>query len=258
MESNWGRRFKSITSTLTLAAVMAAQIPAYAQGAGVSEQLYRQGQDLMKAGNVHEACAKFDASYRADTTAVGSLTALAACHEKEGKIASAWGEYTTVATIAQRNGETDRQAYASDHAKQLEPKLHHVILKPGFDAATAPSGMSITLDGLPFTLGALNSSVPIDSGDHALSVTAPEKKPFEKKFTSAADTGTDTIDIPALEDLPKNAPPPITSTPEDHSTHWNTTKLTVGIALGVVGLGGIGTAIGLGVNASSLNQKSIT
>ena len=91
MESNWGRRFKSITSTLTLAAVMAAQIPAYAQGAGVSEQLYRQGQDLMKAGNVHEACAKFDASYRADTTAVGSLTALAACHEKEGKIASAWG-----------------------------------------------------------------------------------------------------------------------------------------------------------------------
>ncbi|MEO8796423.1 MAG: hypothetical protein ABI551_00935 [Polyangiaceae bacterium] len=89
---------------MTLAAMTSVQVPAFAQGAGVSEQLYRQGQELMKSGNVHEACAKFDASYRADTTAVGSLTALAACHEREGKTASAWGEYTTVASIAQRNG----------------------------------------------------------------------------------------------------------------------------------------------------------
>ncbi|MEO8796422.1 MAG: hypothetical protein ABI551_00930 [Polyangiaceae bacterium] len=133
-----------------------------------------------------------------------------------------------------------------------------MILKPGFDPATAPAGMTIVLDGLSFTLGALNSPVPIDPGEHALSVTAPEKKAFEKKFTSAAGTGTDTIEIPALEDAPKAAPSPIYSTPEDHSVHWNKTKLTVGIILGVVGLGGVGTAVGLGLNASSLNQKSIT
>jgi hypothetical protein len=221
----------------------------------VSEQLYHEGGELMKAGKTHEACAKFAASYRADNTAVGSLLATAACHEKEGKVAAAWGEYGAVAAIAARDGQADRQQYATDHAKALEPKLHHVVLAPAFDVAKPPAGLTVQLDGASFDPGAFNSQIPIDAGDHTLEVSATGKKLWTNMFTTASDTKTDTITIPALVDAPKNQSQTIIIKDES-STHWNKTKLALGIIFGTVGVGGVGAAVGLGLDASSLNTRS--
>jgi hypothetical protein len=243
-----------VTSGVMLAVFFFASVPAFAQ-AGASEQLYRDGGELMKAGKTHEACAKFAASYRADNTAVGSLLATAACHEKEGKVAAAWGEYEAVASIAARDGQTDRQQYATDHAKALEPKLHHVILAPAFDVANPPAGLAVQLDGASFDPGAFNSQIPIDSGDHTLDVSATGKKSWTTKFTAANDTKTDTVPIPALVDAPKDQPQTIVIKDES-TTHWNKTKLAVGIIFGTVGVGGVGAAVGLGLDASSLNTRS--
>lgn len=249
-----------LTSVMTLAAFVSASLPSvvHAQGVGVSEQLYRQGQELMKDGKVHEACAKFAASYRADSTAVGSLLATAACHEKEGKVAAAWGEYSAVAVIAQRNGEADRQAYANDHAKALEPRLHHVTLTPQFSTSSTPDGMSIQLDGTAIDVGALNTPIPIDSGDHALSVTAPGKKPWTKQFKTVDNAQTDVLQIPALVDQPKEASGGTQTiiVHDETTSHWNKTRLGFGIMFGVLALGGIGTAVGLGLDASSLDSRS--
>lgn len=244
-----------VTSGVTLAIFLSASVPAFAQ-AGASEQLYREGGELMKQNKTHEACAKFAASYRADNTAVGSLLATAACHEKEGKNAAAWGEYEAVAAIAARDGQADRQAYASDHAKALEPKLHHVILAPAFDATNPPPGFSVQLDGAAFDPGAFNSQIPIDTGDHNLVVSATGKKMWTTMFATANDTKTDTISIPALVDAPKDQPQTIIIKDESTS-HLNKTKLALGIIFGTVGVGGVVTAIALGLNASSLNQRSI-
>ena len=79
--------------------------------------------------------------------------------------------------------------------------------------------------------------------------------PWTTKFTTAADTKTDSVAVPALVDAPKNQGQTIVIQP-DTSTHWNRTKLALGIIFGGVGLAGVGTAIGLGLNASALNQKS--
>ena len=244
-------------STLTLAAFMSQSLPVYAQAAGLSEQLYRQGQELMKENKIHDACAKFAAAYRADNTAVGALLATAACHEKEGKRAAAWGEYTAVASLAQRNGETDRAGYANDRAKALEPQLHHVVLATSFNIATAPEGFSVVLDGTTIDNGALNSQIPIDAGDHTLQVSAPGKTNFDKKFHTNDDTNTDTVAIPALADAPKNQQQTIIVKNEETS-HINKTKLGFGIMFGVIGLAGVGAAIGLGLDASSLDTRSKT
>ncbi len=244
-----------VTSGVTLAIFLSASAPAFAQ-AGASEQLYREGGELMKQGKTHEACAKFAASYRADNTAVGSLLATAACHEKEGKVAAAWGEYEAVAAIAARDGQADRQQYASDHAKALEPKLHHVILAPAFDTTNPPPGFAVQLDGASFDPGGFNSKIPIDTGDHTLDVTATGKKPWSSKFKTADNTQTDTVQIPALVDAPKDQPQTIIIKDES-TTHLNKTKLALGIVFGTVGVGGIVTAVALGLNASSLNQRSI-
>ncbi|MGH7330075.1 MAG: hypothetical protein ACREJX_17150, partial [Polyangiaceae bacterium] len=150
-----------------------------------------------------------------------------------------------------------RQAYANDRAKALEPKLHHVVLATAFDIATAPEGFSVVLDGPTIDTGALNSQIPVDSGDHDLQISAPGKTPVDKKFKTAEDTNTDTVTIAALADAPKNQQQTIIVKNEEH-THLNKTKLALGIIFGVVGVGGVGAAIGLGLDTSSLNEKAQT
>ena len=60
----------------------------------------------MAAGNTAEACARFAESYRFEASS-GTLINLALCHEKEGKIATAWAEYRDAARVARDWGRKE-------------------------------------------------------------------------------------------------------------------------------------------------------
>ncbi len=142
------RRTWSTGSLVTLAvAVAAAVLPASvysqdSQNAAIAEALFREGQALLKAGKVHEACEKLSASLQIEP-AVGTMLNLAVCHEQEGKLASAWAELAEAASRAAQAGQKDRESFARARIKTLEPRLLRAVL----DVSAPAKGQELRLDG---------------------------------------------------------------------------------------------------------------
>src|SRR5579859_3208684 len=94
----------------------------------VAEALFRDAQQLLAAGKTADACAKFTESQRLDPQ-TGTLLNLALCHDKQGRVATAWSEYGEVATQAARKGEAAREKFARSHAADAERRLAYVRLE---------------------------------------------------------------------------------------------------------------------------------
>lgn len=170
----------------------------------MAEGLYRQARDLMAAGKLNEACPKFAESQRLDP-ATGTLLNLAACHERQGKLASAWLEYHDVIVSARRDGRQDRVDYATERVAALEPRLSRLtlVLAPEADD---PS-LSFELDGASFGRAAIGTPMPIDPGKHTVRASAPGKKPWQQEITIGAEADQQSLTIPRLEDAPLTAEP---------------------------------------------------
>jgi len=96
---------------------------AFAQGAADpsrADVLFEHGLAAFEEGRIDEACANFEDSLRLDP-ADGTLINLARCHERQGKIASAWAAYEKVAQSSARAGNQERARVARAAAQRLEP-----------------------------------------------------------------------------------------------------------------------------------------
>ena len=91
-------------------AALATPATARAQNAdeGAAESLFQAGKSLLEQKNYEQACPKLSESYRLDP-GTGTLLALALCHEGEGRLATAWGEFAEVAARARREHRPDRE-----------------------------------------------------------------------------------------------------------------------------------------------------
>lgn len=194
---------------LSSAALLAAPLGWAQSGAktAVAEALYRQARDLMAAGKLDEACPKFAESQRLDP-ATGTLLNLAACHERQGKLATAWLEYSDVIVGARRDGRQDRVDYATERAAALEPRLSRLTLV--LAAQADDTSLVLELDGASFGRAAIGVPTPVDPGQHVVKASAPGKKPWQQEITIGAEADQQTVTIPALEDAPA---PPVTSEP---------------------------------------------
>lgn len=199
----------ALSSALLVAPCVLAQSETRA---AVAEGLYRQARDLMAAGKYDEACPKFAESQRLDP-ATGTLLNLAACHEKQGKLATAWIEYSDAQFAARRDGREDRVDYARERAAELEPKLSRLTLQ--LDAGADHAGLEIELDGAALGRAVVGAPMPVDPGSHTLRASAPGKKPWSLTLEIGAVSDAKTLSIPPLEDAPAVAvaPVPATTTP---------------------------------------------
>src|SRR5262245_31495840 len=168
----------------------------------LAEAFFQDGRRLLDEGKVAEACAKFGESQRI-APALGTLLNLAVCHEKQGKLASAWAEFTAVATQAARAGDADRKRFAAERLREIEPRVPKLVVS----AEGVTPGMQIKLDGTSMGEGALGSSIPIDPGEHLIEVTAPDREPWSKTLQVAAGK-QETLLIPRLEPAISNAATP--------------------------------------------------
>src|SRR5262245_20159289 len=64
-----------------------------------ADRLFRQAQEKMAANEIDAACRLFAQSLEADR-AIGTLLNLAVCHEKQGRLATAWSELVEVSNRA--------------------------------------------------------------------------------------------------------------------------------------------------------------
>jgi hypothetical protein len=191
----------------TVATVVAASSAAAAQDEkAVAEALFRDGRDLLAAGKTSEACAKFATSQRIEPK-LGTLLNLAACHEAEGRTASAWAEFTEAAVIAARAKQPEREQFAREHAGKLGERLSRVRISVAGDQQ-----VSIQIDGLVVDRTVLGSAIPLDPGAHQLVVTAQHKKPHEAKLVVPAGPSLTEVEVPMLASVETAPPAPRSST----------------------------------------------
>jgi hypothetical protein len=184
----------AFSSVFASVAVLLASASASAQS-GAADELYKAGIQLIQKNQTAAACEKFQASYSLEPLP-STLTALATCREQEGKTATAYGHFKRVAENEKEN--PDRQKFAADRAKALEPKLIRMTI----DMHDRPKGLTITLDGKEVADAVLGISIPMDPGEHIIIATAPGKKDWMQKLNLGPSQVANRIDIPALEDGP--------------------------------------------------------
>jgi hypothetical protein len=180
---------------------VAAALPVHAQPEAVqkavAEALFREGRHLMSRRRFDEACPKFAESQRLDP-APGTLLNLGLCHEKVGKLASAWVELHEALALARRDGHARRVTIASEHLAVIEPRVPRIVLELAPELAAA--SIEVLVDDVVVG-SAMLSELPLDPGEHRLEVRAPGKRSWRTSLT-LAEGERRAIEVPVLEDEP--------------------------------------------------------
>jgi hypothetical protein len=204
-----------------------------------AEALFNEGRKLLKQGLVDAACPKFAESYRLDP-ALGSLLNLASCHEKQGRIASAWGEFRDAEQEAAREGDRKRQLFAAQKVRALEPRLPKLKIV----AVDPPPGMIVRRDEVELSSASLGVEIPVDPGLRMISVEAPGYENWSTDI-EVREKKVAEVSIPALTPLPEEPPPapaaPLVAAPGDEAGEGDDQRI-VGLVLGGVGVASFAAA----------------
>jgi hypothetical protein len=161
----------------------------------VAEALFQEGLALYEAQRFDESCRVLASSFARERKS-GTLVVLASCHERLGRIATAWAEYKEAATLARADGRPHHAEKALALAAALEPLLPKVTVRVAEpDVALAIDGTTILPD----------IELPLDPGEHRLRAGAPGKTAFETSFQIEA-RGRVTLEVPRLEAAPVSSP----------------------------------------------------
>jgi len=241
---------------------------ARAQSAGAqAEAMFRQGRQLLAAGKTTEACSAFAESQRLEP-AVTTLVNLAACREKNGQLATAWGLFLDVERQTRDSSKaTDHQLHdvAVDHAKKLEPRVSKLTIN-------VPQ--TNVVDGLEVSRGTdrvesvmWNRALPIDGGTYTIVAKAPGSSTWTTTVTIGNEGDTKSIDVPDLRSLPRDITPtkpaPTTSSPAPEPTPQPTptahASRTPAIITGAATVALLGGALGLELwGESKYNSAKVT
>ncbi len=243
---------------------------AAAQSAGMAEGLFREGQRLLKEGRVAEACEAFSASQKIESS-VSTLMNLAACHEKDGKLATAWDTFL-VAERAARGVKklASTGKVAKQRAEALEARLSYLTISVADEVQI--DGLEVILDGDPVDAGAWNKALPIDGGPHTVSARAPGHDAWSRDVAVAVEHDRVSVEVPRFKQIrapdaarvppgsPTGATDPVDEDDdrdEDDAAGQGLGRRRI-VALSVAGGGLVALAAGgvLGVQARDLERRA--
>lgn len=244
-------RATALALVLTFTSTAIAAPPPSSEARAMAETLFFTARGLMEAGRYAEACQKFAESYRLDPAA-GTLLNLAVCHEKEGKLASAWGEFKQALSDATKADRPDREELAAEHIAAIEPELPFLTIEVAKEARVP--GLEVVRNGSPLQTGAWGTELPVDPGTVEIIVRAPGYVTHTKKLNIERKQHL-SVTIEPLEKA-KPPPPPVAIVPAlPPETGWTTSR-TLGFALIGVGIVGLGAGSYFGVRAADDKSKS--
>jgi hypothetical protein len=270
---NAAHRIRIALLLAALAAVrpVAAQPPpSDTNKAARAAQFLQDGKKQLEAGDLEKACGLLAGSDALDPT-TAALEALASCHERQGRVATAWKDYRELVR-RQEVAHDDRAEASRQRAAALEPRLARLLVR----IAQPPPDVEVRcdLEVVPKSvLGADTAGEPVDPGAHEIVVHAAGFVDYRTAVSAKAGASV-IVDVPALQ--PSGPPPaapssaPAASAPaascapsaaagaEAPSSLRRSPRLPIGIVLGGAGLIGVGVGAGFGVSAISKNLDSNT
>jgi len=165
------------------------------RGKGHGDGLVHGGKALIDHGNVESACEKFAESQRLDPGG-GTLLNLALCHETQGRLATEWAELTEASAIANRDGRSDRVAFAREHIEAIEPRLSHLIISVP-ETSRIP-GLVVRRNGAVVGAAGWGTEIPADGGTHLIEAEAPGHDTWRIQVTIDAERDRKTVEVPRL------------------------------------------------------------
>lgn len=197
--------------------------------------LYNRARELMEGGAVREACARLEDGKVLDPTAINLLMRLGECYERLGRLVSARAAYLEAARTASDQRDA-REGAATVRARAVAAQIPRLtlVLPPEADRA----GLAVRLDGREVARADLGAEQPVDAGDHTLDLRAPGAVARTMAVTVGGAGERVVVTLPRLDDVP--------TPPESGSV---SARRGLGIALGSLGLAGLGVGAGLGVRA---------
>lgn len=248
---HWHAALRAIGGAALALSIGLSASPASAQvESTLAEALFREGKALMDQKNFAQACPKLAESYRLDPK-TGALLNLAVCEQSAGMYASAWAHFISVANLARRDGQADREAFATEQVQLLEKVLTRVVV------TAFPEGVTVTLDGKPVERAAIGLAVPLDPGPHQLTASAPGKQGWSTVVQVPATKANLSVSIPMLVDAPQAAPvpgpwvaPPAHTPAPQPAGGWSTLTIA-GFAVGAAAAIGGGVTGGLSLAKTS-------
>jgi hypothetical protein len=178
--------------TLTLTAMNSFAQPTQLDRT-LAQSLFEEAHTAMDAGRLAEACDKFARSQALDP-AGGTILNLAVCHEKMGRLATAWAEFNEAYSAAVRDNRKERAAFARERSDALRAKLPRIVVT--IDPNETPL-IEVRLDGVILPAAALGVAAPVDPGEHTIDARAPGLAPVTTRI-AAVEAQIKTIAIPRL------------------------------------------------------------
>ncbi len=252
------KRFAWMTATLLgLAWAGSASAQENFQAVSAAKTLFEQGQQQMEKQDYEAACASFKASNEA-VARVGTLLNLAACYEKAGKLASAWGAYFDAISLGRRQNKPEYEEFAQKKKDELEPKLLKmtIVVPPEVKV----DGMKITRDKVLVEPVAYGVPIAVDSGKHVIEATAPRKLPFHTEVNVDEEHKLVEVKIEKLADAPiawpRSNQPQIVERVVEVPSAWTPLRIG-GVVAGSLGIASVIVGSVLGLVANDKYQSAL-
>ncbi len=230
-----------------------------AEDKALAAMLFKEARELVEHNEVDKACRKFQESQRIDPSG-GTLLNLAACFEKQGRIASAWAEFNEALAWARRDGRSDRVQYAYEQMKALEPRLSFVVVDASSNAHL--EALEIRRNGSVVQRAAWGSRIPVDPGKHTIEASSQGYQTWRSEIVVQGQASEVRVVVPVLIAAPVPEPPPVAAPPQparpeqpDRTAQPSSVPWSA-YAFAGVGIVGIGVGSYFGLRAFSKNDEA--